>query len=193
MTLRQRLLKRIYPLFMWWRGLRRGNKENIKPDIVPPVSFYSLSTVLNNGSGFSFEQLKGKYVLLVNTASNCGFTGQYAELQQLYEQYKGKLEILGFPANDFKQQEKGTDADIQTFCRVNYGVTFPLAQKSSVVRGKDQHPVYSWLSSPELNGWNRKEPSWNFSKYLVGPGGKLLGYFGPAVSPADKTITGNIK
>jgi len=101
--------------------------------MTPPESFYELETSLNNGTQLKFSELKGKKVLLVNTASNCGYTNQYEALQQLHEQFREKLVVIGFPANDFKEQEKGSDDEIATFCQVNFGVTFPLAKKSTVI------------------------------------------------------------
>ncbi|GAB2531984.1 glutathione peroxidase [Rufibacter soli] len=154
----------------------------------PAQPFYQLSTVLNNGTPLDFSQLKGKKVLLVNTASNCGYTGQYQELQQLHEEKKDSLVIIGFPANDFKEQEKDNDADISQFCQVNYGVTFPLAKKSVVVKGQNQNHVYNWLSDARQNGWNEHEPDWNFSKYLLDENGVLTHYFGPAVSPLSPEV-----
>jgi glutathione peroxidase len=96
--------------------------------------------------------------------------------------------VIGFPANDFKEQEKGNDHDIAAFCKINYGVTFPLAAKSSVVRGKQQNEIFKWLSDKKLNGWNDQQPTWNFSKYLVDENGVLTNYFDPAVSPASEEI-----
>jgi glutathione peroxidase len=190
MTLRQKILKLLYPLLMW--ANQKSTKEKLlqnEKSIAPPVSFYSLSVVLNNGQELRFETLKGKKVLLVNTASDCGYTNQYAELQTLYEQAKDDVEIIAFPANDFKEQEKGSDEEITSFCTVNFGVRFPLARKAVVVKGPVQHPVYQWLSSQRLNGWNDKAPSWNFAKYLVNEEGILTHYFEPAISPEDAAIT----
>lgn len=153
----------------------------------PPVPFYNLSTVLNNGNNLSFADLKGKKVLIVNTASDCGYTNQYEALQKLYEQYKDKLVVIGFPANDFKEQEKGNDEEIAAFCKLNYGVTFPLAKKSSVI-GADKNEVFNWLSDKNKNGWNEQEPVWNFSKYLVSEDGVLLQYFDPGISPTGNEI-----
>lgn len=184
MTIRQKVLKAAYPLFLWLR--QKGTKEKVLHNqrmTAPPVSFYTLSALLNNGRELSFEKLRGKKVLLVNTASDCGYTAQYADLQKLYQQAKEDLEIIGFPANDFKEQEKGSDEEIASFCSVNYGVSFPLAKKSSVLNGAAQHPVFRWLSKKEMNGWNSKAPSWNFAKYLVNEEGVLTHYFDPAVSP----------
>lgn len=156
------------------------------------ISFYSLPFELNDGSQTSMAAYKGKKILIVNTASDCGYTGQYAELQQLHERYPEQLAIIGFPSNDFKEQEKGTDAEIAAFCQVNYGVTFPLAKKSGVV-GSHANPVFSWLSSRVKNGWNDQPPSWNFSKYLLSEAGELLGYFDPAVSPLSDEVIAAIE
>ncbi len=152
------------------------------------VSFYDLKVTLNDGKELEFDQLKGKNVLLVNTASDCGYTGQYAELQQLHERHQDNLVIIGFPANDFKEQEKGTDQEISRFCQVNYGVSFHLSQKSNVTAGPEQHPVYQWLTQAAKNGWNSHQPDWNFSKYLVDEKGILIRYFGPAISPTGPEI-----
>lgn len=164
--------------------MQRQNKNKT----TPPVSFYSLSVRLNNGKDFSFENLRGKNVLLVNTASDCGYTAQYADLQKLYEQANDKVEIIGFPANDFKEQEKGSDEDIASFCSINYGVKFPLAKKSTVVKSEAQHPVYQWLTNKSMNGWNDKAPSWNFAKFVIDKKGLLTHYFEPAVSPLSPEI-----
>lgn len=184
MTLRQRLLKRLYPLLMWaqQKKAKATSVQNIR-SVVPPVSFYSLSVTLNNGTELPFEKLRGKKVLLVNTASDCGYTHQYAEMQTLYESLKEDVEIIAFPANDFKEQEKGSDADIAQFCAVNYGVSFAVTKKTVVKKGSDQHWVYQWLTDPGQNGWNNKQPSWNFAKFLVNEQGVLIHYFEPGVSP----------
>ncbi|HJW17521.1 MAG TPA: glutathione peroxidase [Flavisolibacter sp.] len=194
MTLRQRILKMIYPLLVLLGKTRgsaqvKSNKENRLP--IHPV--YDLDVELNNSSRYSLSQLKGKKILVVNTASDCGFTGQYAELQQLYNKYQDKLVIIGFPSNDFKEQEKGSDEEIAQFCQVNYGVTFPLARKSSVIQGPAQNPLFSWLSNKEDNGWNDKAPSWNFSKYLLNEEGVLTHYFEPSVSPLSNEVIAAVK
>ena len=189
MTLRQRILKVLYPLFTALKK-KSGAPAAIAPaePISPPDSFYSLQVQLNNGKVLSFDSLRGRKVMLVNTASNCGFTAQYAELQQLYSSSREDLEIIGFPANDFQEQEKGSDEEIGRFCQVNFGVSFPLAKKSSVVRGDGQHPVYQWLTRQERNGWNDRQPEWNFSKYLVDEEGRLTHYFPPATSPTGREV-----
>ena len=188
MTFRQKLLKAFYPVIMKFSKNGHSTIVQKNTNTKPPVSFYSLSTVLNNGDLLNFESLKGKKVLLVNTASNCGYTNQYEDLQKLSEQYKGKLLVIGFPANDFKEQEKGDDKEIAEFCKVNFGVSFPLATKSSVVKNTHQHPVFQWLSDAKKNGWNNTPPSWNFSKYLVNEQGELINYFDKAVSPLSDEV-----
>lgn len=194
MTIRQRLLKAVYPLFVWYSKKKGKNAGNIEGKATaPPVSFYSLKGTAINGSEFDFASLKGKKVLLVNTASDCGYTGQYDGLEQLWRQYQDRMIIIGFPANDFKEQEKGSNEDIEQFCKINYGVSFPLMQKSSVVEGPQQNPVYQWLTSPQQNGWNKVQPSWNFSKYLVNEQGQLIHYFGPAVEPMSDELISEIK
>lgn len=194
MTLRQRVLKAIYPAWMWYQKAKGRNVTRLSNDATqPPVSFYSLKTIANNGAEVNFSQYKGKKVMLVNTASDCGYTDQYDELQKLYEQNKDKLIILGFPANDFKHQEKGTDEEIAQFCRVNYGVTFPLMKKSIVKKGDEQNIVFKWLTDSTQNGWNNKPPAWNFAKYLVNENGVLINYFGSSVSPLSNDVLDAIK
>jgi glutathione peroxidase len=190
MTIRQKILKAVYPLFMWITKAIGKNNSTLEGKNTPAlVPFHSLKGTLNNGNIFNFSSLKGKKVLLVNTASNCGYTNQYKELQQLYNANKDKLTIIGFPSNDFKEQEKGSDEEIAVFCQHHFGVSFPLMKKSSVIKGPDQNTVFRWLSSKEMNGWNEKAPIWNFSKYLVDENGDLLNYFGPSVSPLGKEIS----
>ena len=126
--------------------------------------------------------------MLVNTASECGYTAQYDDLQKLYEVHREKLVIIGFPANDFGQQEKGSNDQIAEFCRVNFGVTFPLAQKSTVIAGDQQNDIFRWLTRKDRNGWNTQPPTWNFSKYLVNEEGVLTHYFDPAVSPMSDEV-----
>jgi len=194
MTYRQKLLKAVYPVWMWWARLTGKNATRLSNEIKQPfTSFYSLKATLNDNTQLDFSALKGKKVLLVNTASNCGYTSQYNDLQKLYEENKERLVILAFPANDFKEQEKGTDEEIALFCKRNFGVTFPLMKKSSVVKGKNQHPVFQWLTDSSLNGWNTKPPAWNFTKYLVNENGVLTHYFGPSVSPLSSEIAEAIK
>ena len=190
MTLRQSILKLLYPFWMFYNKLTGkkaksfGNKNNIQPQ----QSFYNLSVILNNGSELKFDSLRGKKIMLVNTASDCGFTSQYDDLQKLHEKYKDKLMLIGFPANDFKQQEKGTDEEIAEFCKLNFGVTFPLAKKTVVKKGQQQNPVFQWLSDSTKNGWCNKQPPWNFSKYIINEKGVLTNYFDPTISPMSAEI-----
>lgn len=192
MTLRQKILKAVYPLFVGYKRMSGENKILFHKNSNPAVSFYSLPVQLNDGSKLSLENLRGKKLLIVNTASDCGYTNQYAELQKLYERSKDDLVIIGFPSNDFKQQEKGSDEEIARFCQINFGVSFPLAKKSNVVKGLHQNKIFEWLTHKELNGWNDKEPSWNFSKYLIDEEGNLTHYFDPSVSPLSDKLIGAI-
>ncbi|MBN1387330.1 MAG: glutathione peroxidase, partial [Bacteroidales bacterium] len=134
-------------------------------------SIYDFTVKTLEGEDFSFSELKGKKVMIVNTASKCGLTPQYEELQELWEHYGGDdFLIIGFPANNFMNQEPGSNEEIKEFCTRNYGVTFPMMSKISV-KGKDMHPVYQWLTSRELNGYEDSEVQWNFQKYLIDENG----------------------
>ena len=189
MTTRQKITKAFYPALMWVTKLAGINAASAKNESVAPVvPVYTLKATAINGSVFDFSSLKGSAVMIVNTASDCGYTDQYAELEKLYQQFKGKLVIIAFPANDFKEQEKGTDHDIATFCQKNYGVTFPIMSKSVVIKSADQNAVFKWLTDAAQNGWNSKAPSWNFSKYLISSNGQLTHYFDPSISPLSKEI-----
>lgn len=154
----------------------------------PSTSFYSLKITLNNGEELDFASLKGKKVLLVNTASKCGYTPQYEGLEKLYEKYKDQLVIIAFPANDFANQESGSNEEIAQFCKANYGVTFPIAMKAGVIKNEAQQEVFKWLTDKKLNGWNDQAPEWNFSKYLVNENGELVSYFKSSVKPFDSQI-----
>lgn len=188
MTYRQKILKAVYPAWMWWAKITGKNAKESSGSAKPAVSFYSLKDTLNNGASFDFSSLKGKKVLLVNTASNCGYTNQYDDLQKLSVNYKDKLVVIGFPANDFKEQEKGTDEEIASFCKLNYGVSFPLMKKSTVIKTPGQNSVFQWLTDSAKNGWNNTPPSWNFSKYLVNEEGVLTNHFESSISPTSDEI-----
>ncbi|MBS1919974.1 MAG: glutathione peroxidase [Bacteroidetes bacterium] len=189
MTYRQKVLKTVYPVFMWWSRLVGNNSnELVNSNSEPVIPFYTLKGFLNNGNELDFTSLKGKKVLLVNTASDCGYTDQYAELEKLYEKYNNSLVIIGFPSNDFKQQENGTDEEIAQFCKLNFGISFPMMKKSVVIKSDQQNEVFRWLTDLSLNGWNNKQPTWNFCKYLVNENGVLTNYFGSAVSPLSKDV-----
>ena len=189
MTYRQKVLKAIYPLWMWWAKITGKNNTTLANDQKqPPVSFYSLNSTLNNGDAFNFQNLKGKKVLIVNTASDCGYTDQYEDLQKLFNENVSRLVVLGFSANDFKEQEKRSDEEIASFCKLNYGVTFPLMKKTVVLKTSEQNEVFKWLTDASKNGWNNKPPQWNFTKYLVNEHGVLTNYWGPTISPSSDEV-----
>jgi glutathione peroxidase len=162
---------------------------NYNPTTVTPVkSFFDLSIKSIDGKELKFADLKGKKVLCVNVASQCGYTPQYSELQKLQDKYKDKLVIIGFPCNQFGAQEPGDAEEIQTFCKKNYGVTFQLTQKIDV-KGKDQHPIYQWLTQKAQNGKSDYEVKWNFNKFLINEKGELVQYFPSGVKPFDTNLT----
>ncbi|MFN8437310.1 MAG: glutathione peroxidase [Cytophagales bacterium] len=173
-------------------GKTVGNTSSDKEIAKPTKSIYDYKLKTLDGNEITLEQFKGKYILLVNVASECGFTPQYEKLQKLHEQYGEKLAIIGVPANNFGSQEPGTDSQIGAFCKKNYGVTFTMLSKVSV-KGNDICPLYQWLTQKELNGWNDKSPSWNFCKYLIGKDGQLLYFYNSATDPLSKDILDAIK
>ena len=189
MSYRQSILKTVYPAIMW-SGKAAGKKQmQVNNENKPPIfSFYSLTTKDINGKDFSFASLIGKKVLIVNTASDCGFTGQYEALEKLQEKYVESLVVIGFPANDFKGQETKDNESIAAFCKKNYGVSFPLMAKSIVIKQNQQNEVFKWLSNTAMNGWNNQEPAWNFCKYLVNEEGTLTNYFPMTVDPLDASV-----
>ena len=150
-------------------------------------TIYNYNVVNIDGDTISMKKFKGKNILLVNVASKCGYTDQYQELQLLHDKYHSQLAVLGFPSNDFLWQEPGSNAEIKEFCKREYGVEFPMFEKIHV-KGKKQHPIYTWLSDSKLNGWNDKSPRWNFFKYLVSENGKLEGVYSSSTNPLDKEI-----
>ena len=139
------------------------------------------------GEETSLKVYQGKKILIVNVASNCGYTNQYKDLQQLQDQYGDKLQVIAFPCNDFGSQEPGTDKQIAQFCESNYNVKFPVMSKINI-RSKPIHPIYKWLSTSELNGWNDSKPRWNFYKYLIDENGNLIKSFGSGTSPLSSEI-----
>ncbi|MBN2639938.1 MAG: glutathione peroxidase [Bacteroidales bacterium] len=151
-------------------------------------NIYSFTVKDIDGKPFAFSQLKGKKVMIVNVASKCGFTPQYEALEALYKKYKADgFIIIGFPANNFKHQEPGTDAEIKSFCTLNYGVTFPMMSKISV-KGEDMAPLYHWLNEKKLNGKMNSTVKWNFQKYLINRDGTLAEVFDPWIKPDNKKI-----
>ncbi len=142
---------------------------------------------------FDFSSLKGKKIMVVNTASKCGLTPQYKDLQALYDTYKEEnFVIVGFPANNFAKQEPGTNAEIAEFCQLNYGVSFPMMSKISV-KGKDMHPLYQFLTQKSKNGFEDSKVSWNFQKYLIDENGNLVQVIAPKTLPTDESIVSWIK
>lgn len=183
-------MKSVYPVVA---GVSRlfGSKSKWlvnENNALPHSSIYQLSFADNTGTMSSLAKYKGKKILLVNTASDCGFTGQFDELQKLSSEYSGRLVVMGFPANDFAGQEQLDDKEIAGFCRLNYGVSFPLAKKSVVIKSPQQNTIFKWLTDASMNGWNNQQPEWNFSKYLINERGGLMAYFGPAISPLDEKV-----
>ena len=160
--------------------------------MIASSNFYDLKAITIDGQEISFEQFKGKKVLIVNVASKCGYTYQYEGLQKLHELYGSKVSILGFPANDFLFQERGSNEEIAEFCESNFGVTFQMFEKITT-KGKKQSPVYHWLSNKKLNGWNDQKPSWNFCKYLIDEDGKLVAFFDSKVKPLSEEIVSLLK
>ena len=152
-------------------------------------SFYDFVVEDIDGKEFKFSQLKGKKVMVVNVASKCGYTDQYKELEALYNKYKNQnFCIIAFPANNFLKQEPGTNNEIKEFCNSTYGVTFPLMAKISV-KGKDIHPLYSWLTEIDKNKVLQSKVKWNFQKYLIDERGKLIMKIKPGTKPFDPKIT----
>ncbi|WP_297334908.1 glutathione peroxidase [Algoriphagus sp.] len=149
--------------------------------------FYDFKLNDIDGKEVDFSQFKGKKVLLVNVASECGYTPQYEALQELHENYGDQIAVLAFPANNFGGQEPGSNEEIKEFCTSTYGVTFPVFEKISV-KGFDKHPLYRWLSDEKENGWNNQEPSWNFCKYYVNENGELEKFFPSSITPLDEAI-----
>jgi glutathione peroxidase len=151
-------------------------------------SFYDLNIIsLDGEDSLNFAAYKGKKVLCVNVASKCGYTYQYEDLQKLYEKYKDKLVIIGFPCNQFMGQEPGSADEIESFCQKNYGVTFQMTEKIDV-KGDNQHPVYQWLTKKENNGKDDYKVSWNFNKFLIDENGNLMAHFGSKTKPFDDVL-----
>lgn len=167
------------------------NEISATTEAVANKSIYDFKVTALDGGTIDFASFKGKKILIVNTASECGFTPQYEGLEKLYEKYKDKLVIVGFPANNFGSQEPGTNDEIKTFCKKNYGVTFPMAAKISV-KGADTAPIYKWLCNKSENGVLDAEVGWNFNKFLLDENGKLLAHFESKLEPMSEEITGNL-
>jgi glutathione peroxidase len=159
----------------------------------PVTNLYEIEVKTITGEAVKLEQFNGKTLLIVNTASKCGFTGQYEGLQKLYDTYNERgLVVLGFPSNDFLRQEPGSNEEIASFCTLNYGVTFPMFEKI-VVKGKGQHPLYTYLTASETHPEFAGKISWNFNKFLISSDGEIIGRFGSKTKPADDPLVAAIE
>tara|TARA_R110002033_G_C3832671_1_gene234126 strand:+ start:252 stop:791 length:540 start_codon:yes stop_codon:yes gene_type:complete len=155
-------------------------------------SFYDIKINNISGEAINLNNFKDKYILVVNVASKCGFTLQYEDLQKLYEQYQDKLVVIGTPCNQFGNQEPGDSTEIKSFCKLNYGVTFPITEKIDV-KGKQQHKLYKWLTSKVNNGIKDSSVKWNFQKYLIDTNGNLIDFYFSSTNPMSSKITKHIK
>ncbi|MBS1928740.1 MAG: glutathione peroxidase [Chitinophagaceae bacterium] len=194
MRIKQSILKWVYPLIM--QASKNSAEKGIQVNsdqIHAPVSLYEIREKDIHGKPFSFNGFRGKKLLIINTASGCGFTAQLGELQKLYSIHKDVLNMVAIPSNDFKNQEMLEAEKIEQFCQMQYGVSFPILQKSNVVKGPNQSCLYQWLSHPEKNGWNRVAPGWNFWKYLVSEEGDLMASFPSGISPRNKILMAMIR
>jgi glutathione peroxidase len=192
------MMKRFFQLFLLLSfglsSLGCGSKPVLPKGAptAPTKSFYDFTIEGIDGKTINMKDFEGKYVLCVNVASRCGYTPQYADLEKLYEQYKDKLVIVGFPCNQFLGQEPGSNEEIVEFCQKNYGVTFPLTTKIDV-KGNDQHPIYAWLTAKAENGVGEDKVGWNFHKFLISPKGEWMASFPSKVNPMSPEITGLLK
>jgi len=171
-----------------------NNSNNDAPKTQAAIvakSIYDFKVEALDGGTIDFSKYKGKKILVVNTASKCGYTPQYEGLEKLYEKYKDKLVIVGFPANNFGGQEPGTNTEIKEFCKKNYGVTFPMAAKVSV-KGDDTAPIFQWLCNKSQNGVLDAEIKWNFGKFLLDENGNLITYFPSKIEPMSEEITSKL-
>lgn len=167
---------------------QKSKSKNMENTTAMPQSIHGFVVKDINGNDFDLSELKGKKVMIVNTASKCGLTPQYEQLQALYEEHGGdRFTIVGFPANNFLGQEPGSEEEIAAFCQKNYGVTFPMMSKISV-KGNDMHPLYQWLTKKEHNGVADNDISWNFEKILIDENGKYVRAVEPRTLPNDSSV-----
>ncbi|MBU2903918.1 glutathione peroxidase [Arenibacter algicola] len=177
------------PLKTFAATLFTSSKPKEKMDL---QSIYDIKINSLSGSPIYLKDFEGMHILFVNVASKCGFTPQYKQLQELQDSYKNNLVVIGLPCNQFGGQEPGTAAEIETFCEVNYGVKFLITEKIDV-KGKNQHPLYSWLTNKAVNGLKNSSVKWNFQKYLVDERGSLVDYFFSNTNPMSSKITQHLK
>ena len=171
----------------WFLNTLIGRKIFIeKPEgsSTPSENFFELSSENIHGDFFKFDQLKGKKTLIVNTASECGFTNQYFELENFYRNFSDQVNLIAFPCNDFGRQEPGSSEEISNFCKERFDISFPLMKKIKV-KGSEKSSVYQWLTAKSKNGWNEHAPHWNFCKYLINEDGELILVTNPVVKPTD--------
>jgi glutathione peroxidase len=170
-------------IFLMFSFLGKSQELNIPKNIVYDIEINTI-----DGKEINLRDFKGKKILFVNVASECGFTKQYKDLQSLHEKYNDDLVIIGLPCNQFGGQEPGTAEEIQSFCQVNFGVEFLITEKIKV-KGSEQHPLYAWLTKKELNGKKNSSVKWNFQKYLIDEQGELIDYYYSTTNPLSKKIT----
>lgn len=189
-------MKKIFILLLsigaFLQSCTNQKKEISKDKPMETKSIYDFKVESLDGKEINFANFKGKKILIVNTASECGFTPQYADLEKVAKEYKDKLVVVGFPANNFGGQEPGTNAEIGAFCEKNFGVTFPLAAKVSV-KGEDTAPIFKYLTEKDLNGVKNTTILWNFTKFLVDENGKLIDSFISTTKPTSESITKYLK
>lgn len=186
-------MNKFFLLFVLFIACISATPKERPMEIKPyPKTIYAFKVPSIEGGTIDFSKYKGKKILVVNTASKCGFTPQYEGLEKLYKENQDKLVIVGFPANNFGQQEPGTNEEIQEFCKVRFGVTFPLASKVDVV-GENVHPLFKWLTTKEENGVLDATVAWNFTKFLLDENGKLLASFASKVTPDSEEIAKYLK
>ncbi|MDB5256338.1 MAG: btuE [Chitinophagaceae bacterium] len=172
-------------------GSIKSNPGSSEEKVASKEDFYSIKVKTIDGVDLDLHQFKGKKILIVNTASECGFTPQYEDLEALHVKYGNKVVLLGFPCNDFGGQEPGSTETIKNFCSTKFHVTFQLMEKVEV-KGSNIHPLYKWLTDPAKNGWNDKAPSWNFCKYLIDENGQLLKFYPSTVKPLSADIVDSL-
>jgi glutathione peroxidase len=182
-----------FALFLFWSCQGQNKQAVTNTTTMEKQTIYQFKVEDLSGKEFDFASLKGKKIMIVNTASKCGLTPQYKDLETIYQQYKDKgFVIVGFPANNFASQEPGTNEEIAAFCQLNYGVTFPMMDKISV-KGDDMHKVYQFLTQKSKNGLQDSDVEWNFQKYLLNEKGELVKVISPRTLPTDSEIVNWIK